>query len=104
MCVDTGKKTRGASVSPLLQRGSNPDPRFIRGDSVSIPFPAHVVGCVDGVSTIQITLPTSRKCGIVSDAFKFNTCPLAALCGRLYFICKSIFFCRLIYVIVRFLL
>ncbi|MBY7353125.1 hypothetical protein [Escherichia ruysiae] len=84
------KKRRVARLYRLLlQRGGNPDPRFIR-DSVSISrFPAHVVGCVDGMSTIQITLPTSRKCGIVSDAFKFNTCPLAALCGRLYFICNK---------------
>ncbi|WP_252988443.1 hypothetical protein [Shigella flexneri] len=73
----------------LLQRGGNPDPRFIR-DSASISrFPAHVVGCVEGVPTTQITLPTSCKYGIVGDAFKFNTCPLAALCGRLYFICKK---------------
>lgn len=73
----------------LLQRGSNPDPRFIR-DSASISrFTAHVVGCVEGVPTTQITLPTSRKCGIVGDAFKFNTCSLATICGRLYFVCKK---------------
>ncbi|EQU34259.1 hypothetical protein G943_02510 [Escherichia coli UMEA 3212-1] len=52
-------------------------------------FLAHVVGCVEGVPTTQITLLTSRKYGIVGDAFKFNICLLATLCGRLCFIRKQ---------------
>ncbi|AUP46219.1 hypothetical protein ECDEC7C_2629 [Escherichia coli DEC7C] len=39
--------------------------------------------------TTQITLLTSRKYGIVGDAFKFNICLLATLCGRLCFIRKQ---------------